>query len=79
MTLYEASKKLGEEYPGRMVVGYWKKSDGYVLNTKTPNEDALTPMPAQFMVTDDGDVYPVNPVSADLTSEGYISVGRGKG
>lgn len=71
MNLRDAVALFMKTFPGKRVIGYWVKPDGYVLNTKTPKEMEEFIEPGQFMVTFDGKVYGTNPMSIDLDMSDY--------
>lgn len=74
MTLNDAVKIFVKEYPGYRVVGYWKKSNGYVLNTKPFSKGDTPPIPGQFMVENNGIVYGVNPMIMNLNLSDMIKI-----
>lgn len=73
MSIREAIKLFTKQVSGRRVIGYWKKSNGFVLNTREAISSE-NPDPGQFMVTFDGNVYGTNPVLSDLDDADYIRI-----
>ena len=66
MILENAIKCLKEQYPDRVITGYLQRGDSFVFNTKLPKQfrDLITP--AQFVVTNEGEVYGTNPFRENL-------------
>lgn len=74
MTLMEAADLLARRYPGRKVTGYWKRENGYVLNTKPIKAMQCLTTPDQFVVTSNGEVYGTNPYREGLDPLDMIKV-----
>ena len=66
MSLNEALVLLMKNVSGRIPTGYWEQNGQYIFNTKaTPMTDGLA-APAQYVVTESGDVYGTNPIQSGL-------------
>ena len=61
MTVKEAIVIFAKQFPDKAVVGYWDKPNGIVLNTQSITA------PAQYLVTDDGQIYGTNPMRSNLS------------
>ncbi len=55
-----------KKYPEKKPIGYWKVDEGFIINTE-PMPGLIEP--AQFLITDNGEVNGVNPIMFGLTSE----------
>ena len=73
MMIKDAIRVFSKAFPNKKVIGYWRKPNGYVLNTE-PSFDSDRPEPAQFMVTKDNEVYGTNPIASDLDPESMIQL-----
>lgn len=63
-----------KKYPEKKPIGYWIAGKGIIINTET-TEGRIEP--GQFMVTDQGEVYGVNPVMFGLTPENMTKIKEG--
>ncbi len=61
MTVKAAVDLFLEQYPNQRVLGYWDDTKGIVLQV-SPSLTGRAEEPLQFLVTDDGTIYPSNPV-----------------
>ena len=71
MTIQDAIKMLNSKISGKKVIGYWLVENGIVLNVE-PRKNI--PEPAQFMVTNDGNVYATNPMNTDFDRYQYVRI-----
>lgn len=65
----DAAKLVSSSHPGYIPVGYWKRRKGIVIYTKPLKGLSILTSPTQFMVTDDGEVFGVNPMAYNLSKE----------
>lgn len=65
MTVKEAIVIFAKQFPDKAVVGYWDKPNGIVLNTQSITAGLTAP--AQYLVTDDGQIYGTNPMRSNLS------------
>lgn len=65
MTVKEAIVIFAKQFPDKAVVGYWGKPNGIVLNTQSITAGLTAP--AQYLVTDDGQIYGTNPMRSNLS------------
>lgn len=71
MMIKDAIRVFSKEFPNKKVIGYWRKPNGYVLNTESsPNNDC--PEPTQFMVTKNNEIYGTNPIVSKLDPDAMI-------
>lgn len=73
MTIKDAILLFSKNFPDRKVIGYWKKENGYVLNTKPILKTSFIE-PGQFMVRNDGNIYGTNPMNMELDQASYIRI-----
>ena len=67
MDVNKAVELVLAKFPGRIPIGYWKRDDVYVINTKPIKMMRGITAPSQFAVTKDGEVYGVNPMTYNLS------------
>lgn len=65
-TAIDILKKQVNDIP---IIGYWDLPEGIVLCIDSSNIDANLCIPGQYMVTNDGDVIPTNPMRYDIPVE----------
>ena len=65
MTVKEAIVIFAKQFPDKAVVGYWDKPNDIVLNTQSITAGLTAP--AQYLVTDDGQIYGTNPMRSNLS------------
>lgn len=74
-SVQEAVKAFTKEFPDMKVIGYWKTSDGYVLDAREIDpSDPPIPIPGQFVVEPDGIIRGTNPVLMDLDDGDYFQI-----
>ena len=61
MTAKMAANLFAKKFHDRMVLGYWEDQKGIILQV-SPSLPGRAEEPCQFLVTDDGLIYPTNPV-----------------
>lgn len=66
MTLEQAIKVFEQHLPNYKVIGYWTKKEGYVLNAKPIESSEDVTIPGQYLVTNNGKLIAVNPMTMDL-------------
>lgn len=66
MTLAKALEIFSKNVPGRLPIGYWERNGEYIFHTKGTKADEGMAVPAQFVVTKNGEVYGTNPVQSNL-------------
>lgn len=72
MELKKAIKLFTQYNPKRKAVGYWEQDGKIILNTTAYYDSEGMPEPGQYIVSEDGEIIPTNPIRSDLSEEGYI-------
>lgn len=66
MDVTTALNVFGKKVPGRIPIGYWEQNGQVIIATKTTPATMNMAAPAQFVVTENGDVYGTNPIQSNL-------------
>lgn len=62
---------FSKKHPQKKPIGYWAINDGIIINTESTDGRIE---PAQFMVTNQGDMYGVTPIMFGLTPENMTRI-----
>ena len=65
MTLAQALDLFAKNVSGRIPTGYWEQNGQFIFNTKAASGEGMT-APAQYVVTNNGEVYATNPMRSKL-------------
>lgn len=66
MTLVKAIEAFARNVPGRIPTGYWEQNGQFIFNTKAAPMTQNMAAPAQYVVTNTGEVYGTNPIQSNL-------------
>lgn len=66
MDLQNAVNLFNKSVEDRKIIGYWKEGSSIILNTTSPYDGPDYPCPSHFKVTDEGMVYPTNPILSPI-------------
>ena len=66
MTLVKALEVFAKNVSGRIPTGYWEQNGQFIFNTKATSMTQNMAAPAQYVVTNSGEVYGTNPIQSSL-------------